>query len=79
MTSTITKESNNESAGSEVIHLLTDKEANQFKEPLEFDPIVGDETSWEPQEIMRQYLEISFDWNMSENECKRILSEFPVP
>ena len=48
------------------IHLLSEEEANQFREPAVFDPTVKDDSSWQPPEIMRKYLEVNFDWNLSE-------------
>jgi len=72
--------SDNESAADlDEIRLLTEKEANQFRESLVFDPTVKDETSWQPPEVMQQYLETNFDQNLSEEEHKRILGDFPIP
>jgi len=70
------EENDYESAGSDVIHLLTEEEANQFREPLVFYLIVRDDISWEHPEIMWQYLETNFDHNLSEKI--RNLSDFPV-
>ena len=60
------EESNNESTtGDDEVRLLTEEEADQFREPPVFDPTVEDKTSWQPPEIMRQYLETNFDRNLS--------------
>ena len=64
---------------SDEIRLLSKEEANQFREPAVFDPTVKDDSSWQPPEIMQKYLKANFDWNLSEEECKNILSDFSVP
>ena len=64
---------------SDEIRLLSEEEANQFREPVVVDPTVKDDSSWQPPEIMRKYLEANFDRNLSEEERKNILSDFPVP
>ena len=60
------------SAGSDVIRLLTDEEANQFRKSAVFDLTVRNEASRDNATISGT----NFDWNLSEEERKRILSDF---
>jgi len=66
------EESGNESAGSDAISLLTDKEAIQFRELSVFDPTVKDETSWQYPVIMRRYLEMNFDQRGTQKDPQRL-------
>jgi len=72
-------EESDQSAESDVIHLLSEEEANQFREPAVFDPTVRDDSSWQPPEVMLKYLETNFDRNLTEPERTAILSDFPIP
>ena len=72
-------EDSDHSGDSDEIHLLSEEEANQFRDSALFDPTVKDDSSWQPPEIMRKYLEANFDRNLSEEECKNIFSDFPAP
>ena len=73
------REESNQSADSDVIRFLGEEEANQFREPELFDPTVREESSWQPPKIMLKYLEANFDRNLSEDERKAILNDFPIP
>ena len=56
---------------------LDEKEAEEFN--LMFDPVIKDETSWEPPQRMRDFLEKYFNQALSSPEHQAILEDFPKP
>lgn len=62
---------------SNMVHLLDEQKANQFREP-EFDPKAKDDIAWQPTEAMLRFLEKHFNQSLTE-EWKAILNDFPIP
>ena len=56
---------------------LDEKEAEEFN--LMFDPVIKDETLWEPPQRMRDFLEKYFNQALSSPEHQAILEDFPKP
>ena len=54
-----------QSRESNVIHLLGEQEANQFREP-EFSPKMNDKATWLPTEAILKFLEKCFNQSLTE-------------
>ena len=63
---------------SNVVHLLGEQGANQFREP-KFSPKMNDEAAWLPTEAMLKFLGKYFNQSLTEGWQNAILTDFPTP